>query len=55
MRFQQNQMSLIEIAKEKTIFIKQFHEADKTFSLISKHGRIVISKQIQKKPCRMVS
>ena len=53
MRFQQKDKSLIEIAKEKPKddSIKQ---AGKTYSLICKYGKIMIPKQIQKKPCRMV-
>ena len=50
MRFQQKDLSLIEIAKEKSnhYSIKQFHGAGKTYSLICRHRKIVISKQIQK-------
>ena len=50
MRFQQQYKSLIEIAKVKPndYSIKQFHEAGKAYSLICRHGKIVIPKQIQK-------
>ena len=56
MRFQQKDKSLIEIAKEKPkdYSTKQFHGAAKTYSLISRHGKIVIPKQIQTIPRRMV-
>ena len=50
MRFQQKDKSLIENAKEKSkdYSIKQFHRAGKTYSLICRHTKIVIPKQIQK-------
>ena len=48
MRFQQKDKSLIEITKEKPndYPIKQFHGAGKTDSLICRHGKIMIPKQI---------
>ena len=50
MRFQQKDKSLIEIVKKnpKDHSIKQFHEAGKIYSLICRHGKIVIPKQLQK-------
>ena len=50
MRFQQQDNSLIEIAKvkSKAYSIQQFYGAGKTYSLICRHGKFVISKQIQK-------
>ena len=50
MRFQQKGKFLIEIAKEmfKVYAIKQFHGASKTYSLICRHRKIVIQKQIHK-------
>ena len=50
MRFRQKDKSLIDIAKEKPkdYSIQQFHGAGKTYSLIYRHGKIVIPKQIQK-------
>ena len=50
MKFQQKDKSLIEIAKEKPkdYSIKQFLGTDETYSLICRHGKIVIPKQIQK-------
>ena len=48
MRFQQRDKSLIEIANEKPndYSIKHFRGAGKTYSLICKHRKIVIPKQI---------
>ena len=56
MRFQQKDKSLIEIAKEKPndYFNKKFHGAGKMYSLICKNRKIMILKQIQRNPCRMV-
>ena len=50
MRFQQKDKSLIEIVKEKPndYSIKHFHGAGKKYSLICRHGKIVIPKSIQK-------
>ena len=50
MRFQKQDKHLMEITKEmpKDYSFKQFHGAGKTHSLISKHGKIVTPKQIQK-------
>ena len=50
MRFQHNDKSPIEIFKEKPkdYSIKQFHGSGKTYSLICRHGKIVIPKQFQK-------
>ena len=50
MRFQQKNKSLNEIAKEKSkdYFIELYNGADEIYSLICRHGRIVIPKQIQK-------
>ena len=50
MIFQQKDKSLIEIAKgePKDYFIKQFHGAGKMYSLIYRHMKILIRKQIQK-------
>ena len=50
MIFQQNDKSLIKIAKEKPndYSIKYFHGAGKTYSLTFRHGKIVIPKQTQK-------
>ena len=49
MRFQQKDESLIEIAigKPNAYFIKKFHGAGKTNSLISRHRHFMIPKQIQ--------
>ena len=54
-RFQQNDKSLIEIAKEKPNYhsIKHFHGAGKTYSLSFRHRENVIPKQIQK-CCRII-
>ena len=51
LRFQQQDKSLIEIAKEKPKdhSIKWFHGAGKIYSLICRHRIIVIPRQIQKK------
>ena len=48
-RFQQEDKSLIEIAKEKPndYSIKQYHGADKMYSLICRQRKIMIPKQIQ--------
>ena len=56
MRFQQKVKSLIEIAMEKPneYSIKQLHGAGKMYSLICKNGKIMIPKQIQTNPGRMV-
>ena len=56
MRLQQKDKSLIEIAKEKPkdYSIKQFHGASKKYSLICKHGKIVVPKLLQKNSCKMV-
>ena len=50
MGLQQKDKSLIEIAKERPNYysIKQFHGACKTYSLICRHGKIMIPKRIQK-------
>ena len=47
MRFQQKEKSLIEIAKKKPIdySIKKFHGAGKTYSLIYRHRKNMISEQ----------
>ena len=49
-RYQQHDKSLIGIymEKPKDYSIKQFHAIDKMYSLICRHGKIVIPKQIQK-------
>ena len=45
-RFQQEDKSLIEIAKEKPkdYSIQQFHDAGKTYSLIYRNGKTMILK-----------
>ena len=50
MRVQQKDKSLIEIAKGKPndYSIKKFYGTGKTYSLICRHGKVVIPKQIQK-------
>ena len=50
MRFQQKDKSLIKIAKEKPndYFIKQCYWTGETYSLICRHVKIMIPKQIQK-------
>ena len=43
MRFQRKDKSLIEIAKEKPNYfsVKQFHGADKAYSHICRHRKII--------------
>ena len=50
MRFQQKGKSLIEIVKKQpnNDCAKQFYGAGKKYSLICKHGKIVIPKQIHR-------
>ena len=49
MGFQHKNKSLIEIPKEKpnNYSIKQFYRVDKTYSLLCRHRKIIIPKQIQ--------